>query len=69
MMSDLPTIDDATEAVKEHAQGLVPWLPDPKQCTCGAYCEAKTEYVAEQVVYTDVWVCPQCDTRYYRYRE
>ena len=69
-MSDLPTIDDAKETVSK-ARGLVPWLEDPHQCECGEYCEATTEYVGEQAMYVDVWVCPNddCGARYYRDRE
>lgn len=67
-MSDLPTIDDAEDAIKT-AQNLVPWLPDPYQCECGAYCEATIEYVGQQATYMDIWRCPECDTRFYRDRE
>jgi len=70
-MSDLPTLDDAQDAV-EKATGLIPWLEDPKECdSCGTFCEADTQYVGQQAAYTDVWVCPNedCSTRYYRNRE
>ena len=70
-MSDLPTLDDAENAV-EKATGLIPWLADPKECdNCGTFCEADTQYVGHQAAYTDVWVCPNedCRSRYYRNRE
>jgi len=70
-MSDLPTLDDAQDAV-EKATGLIPWLEDPKECdNCGTYCEADTQYVGQQASYMDVWVCPNedCRSRYYRNRE
>lgn len=70
-MSDLPTLDGADDAVQK-AKGLLPWLDDPYVCDhCGQYCLAETEYVAEQAMYEDVWVCPteDCDSRYYRDRE
>jgi len=67
-MSDLPTLDDAQNAV-EKATGLIPWLEDPKKCECGTYCEAETQYVGQQASYMDVWVCPECSNRYYRNRE
>jgi len=67
-MSDLPTLDDAQDAV-EKATGLIPWLEDPRECKCGHYCEAQTEYVGEQASYMDIWVCPECGNRYYRDRE
>ncbi|AFH21766.1 hypothetical protein OSG_eHP8_00240 [environmental Halophage eHP-8] len=67
-MSDLPTLDDAENAV-EKATGLIPWLEDPRECECGAYCKAETQYVGQQASYMDVWVCPECSNRYYRNRE
>jgi len=70
-MSDLPTLDDAQDAV-EKATGLIPWLEDPYECdNCGTFCEADTQYVGQQAAYTDVWVCPNedCSSRYYRDRE
>ena len=70
-MSDLPTLDDAQDAV-EKATGLIPWLEDPKECdNCGAYCTADTQYVGQIADYTDVWVCPNedCSSRYFRERE
>lgn len=70
-MSDLPTLDDAENAV-EKATGLIPWLADPKECdNCGTFCEADTQYVGQQAAYTDVWICPNedCRSRYYRNRE
>jgi hypothetical protein len=64
--------DDADESVADaaerHTKTLVPWLPDPHQCECGAYCDTSHEYVAEQADYLDVWHCPECDRRYHRDR-
>jgi hypothetical protein len=68
-MSDLPTIDDATDEVKKRGASLIPWLDDPHECECGALCEATTEYVGQMASYEDVWVCPECSNRYYRERE
>jgi DNA-directed RNA polymerase subunit RPC12/RpoP len=68
-MSNLPTLDDAQEAV-EKATGLIPWLEDPYECdNCGAYCEADTQYVGQVAEYTEVWDCPECSSRYFRERE
>lgn len=60
---------EATDDAVERTKNLIPWLPDPHTCEyCGAYCDAETEYVATQAEYIDVWVCPDCETRYYRSR-
>jgi len=44
-MSDLPTLDDAQDAV-EKATGLIPWLEDPKECdSCGNDSETWGEFL------------------------
>jgi len=62
---DLPTLDADGETV-EKAKGLIPWLPDPKRCDCGALCLSDTQFVASQAMHMDVWDCPECEKRYYR---
>jgi len=58
--------DKATDV--EDVKNLCPWLEDPHQCDCGAYCDSTHEYVEEQAMYMDVWKCPKCGDRYYRDR-
>jgi ribosomal protein L37AE/L43A len=68
-MVDLPDLEPG-ESVRETVRSLLPWLPEPHACgECGAYCEQSVEYVATQAEYLPVWVCPECDNRYYRERE
>jgi len=54
---------------RQNARRLIPWLPDPHQCDCGVYCEAKDEFVQEQAMIMPVWVCPECESRFYRGEE
>lgn len=61
-------LDDLTDAGRKlpDVAGLIPWLPTPHRCECGAYCEADVQYVAAQAMAVEVWVCPDCGARYYR---
>jgi hypothetical protein len=61
-------LDDLTDVDKKlpDVAGLIPWLPTPHRCECGAYCTADVQYVESQGMPVDVWVCPDCETRYYR---
>ena len=61
-------VEQAQDGVERAGKSLVPWLPDPHQCDCGAYTNATHEYVASQAMYMDIWKCPECGTRYYRDR-
>lgn len=67
-MVDLPELntDGAVEEAKEQGKRLIPWLPDPHRCECGALCDADRQFVREQGVPMDVWVCPECNRRFYR---
>lgn len=71
-MTDIPTLgdpdDDNDGGVIERAKRLCPWLPDPHKCDCGAYCDATVTYDPRLVEYTKAWVCPQCQSAYYRER-
>lgn len=59
--------ESASDAAENAGRVLIPWLPEPKACDhCGAYCLAENEFVAEQAMHVDVWVCPECSSRYYR---
>jgi len=60
---------DAKEKVEEETKNLCPWLPDPHKCDCGAYCDATQDYVESQALVMDIWLCPECDARYFRNRE
>jgi hypothetical protein len=62
----LPTLNDTDADDEATVRGLIPWLPDPHKCDCGAYCEATSGYVQTQAMIMDIWVCPECESRYYR---
>ena len=66
-LSDLPQFArEAAETVREESKTLIPWLPDPYVCDdCGRYCDAEREFVANQAMVMDVWVC-ECGRRYHR---
>jgi len=68
-MVELPEFGSEDTEIQQEAKRLIPWLPNPHQCECGAYCDATTEFVAEQALYTEIWKCPECDKRYYRSEE
>ena len=62
--------EKAVDSAKSATKNLCPWLPDPHVCdSCGAYCDATVDYVAQQADYMDVWECPECEARYYRNRD
>lgn len=65
---DLPTLEETGEKVEQATKNLIPWLEDPRQCECGAYCDATTGYVERMASYEDIWECPDCERRYYRDR-
>jgi len=66
---DVPTFDDATDAVSEAAgtarhQGrtLIPWLPDPPTCDeCGALLYADVTFDPRMVEHVNCWTCRECD--------
>lgn len=62
---DLPTFSDATdaasEAVNRHGRTLIPWLPDPPTCECGALRYASTTFDPVQAAYVASWECRECD--------
>jgi hypothetical protein len=64
--SFLATLTDSDESDESTVRGLIPWLPDPHQCDCGAYCEATRGYVQRQAMHMDIWECPDCENRYFR---
>lgn len=69
---ELPELNKETvEESVEQGKRLISWLPDPHECPhCNVYCDADTQYVAEQArPDVDVWVCPNCETRFYRDEE
>ena len=62
--------EKAVSSAKSATKNLCPWLPDPHVCdSCGAYCDATVDYVAQMADYMDVWECPECEARYYRNRD
>lgn len=67
---DLPELNkasDAKEQVGNYARNLVPWLPSPMTCPdCGVLCRADTVYDPRMCEYTEAWVCPSCESRFYR---
>jgi len=63
--SFLPTLNDDADA-ETTIRGLIPWLENPKQCECGEYCIATTDFVGDQAMYMDIWQCEDCERRYYR---
>jgi hypothetical protein len=62
-------LESGTDAIEQTSKVLCLWLPDPHTCDCGAYCDAETEFIEEQMLPTDIWKCPECGNRYYRNRE
>ena len=63
-MVDLPTFDDVrdgvqstTETVQAHGRTLIPWLPDPQKCECGAMMYATETFDPRQVEYVNAWEC------------
>lgn len=63
---DLLIDADSVDQVKQKVHSLFPWLDDPFECECGGVCEPGHEYVAQQAMAVDVWVCRECGDRYYR---
>ena len=64
---------EATESVSERAKGLIGWLPNPKECDCGALCEASRVYDPDQAAFfaetngkAPAWECPECGAAYRR---
>ena len=62
-------LESGTDAIEQTSKVLCPWLEDPHTCDCGAYCDAETEFVEQQMLPTDIWKCPECGNRYYRNRD
>lgn len=58
--------ENAGKAVVDRARGAVSWLGGHRCDACGAGCEPGREYVEEQAMVCDVWVCPECGSRFYR---
>ena len=61
--------EEAVETFQHKAKGkLLDWLPRHTCEACGAVCTAENEFVEQQAIYMDVWVCPNedCSKRYYR---
>ncbi|QLG62821.1 hypothetical protein [Halorarum salinum] len=59
-MPDLPTFSEAKEAiedVQEHGRTLLPWLPDPPTCECGALMYASETFAPKQAMYVNSWEC------------
>ena len=64
---ELPELNkESVEETVEQGKRLIPWLPDPKRCECGSYCDADVQYVEAQAMPVEVWVCPSCSKRFYR---
>lgn len=63
---ELPTLGGDGEDIEQKAYSLIPWLPDPHRCDCGALCLSDTQYVGNQATYMPVWDCPDCEKRYHR---
>jgi len=64
---DLPELArDGAESVKAKATSAIPWLSDPWTCECGGVCIADTQFVANQAMHVDVWVCRDCGRRFHR---
>jgi len=65
---DVPTFSDATDAatdlsdaVRDHGRTLLPWLPDPPQCDCGALMYADETFDPRYAEYVNCWTCRNCD--------
>lgn len=71
-MSDLPTLDGATDAIERTAKQLCPWLPDPFECPeCGVYTDAERCYDPQRAAFhpggmAPCWHCPECGSNYAR---
>ena len=68
---DIPDLNkgEIQESVENTTRNLIPWLENPHQCDCGAYCLATQAFVESQAIYMDVWECPDCDSMYHRTRD
>jgi len=62
------TTTDVADAVRDHGRTLIPWLPDPPTCDCGALMYATETYDPQMVEYVRAWECRHCD-RPDRYRD
>jgi rubredoxin len=71
-MSDLPTLDGATDAIERTAKQLCPWLPDPFECPeCKVYTDATRAYDPQTAAfgkggYVQAWECPECEATFRR---
>ena len=77
-MSNLPSLDDATNRVKSTVQSskssVLWWIPDPIPCDkCGLQCEASRAYDPHTAAFhaehngkVPTWYCENCDTHYRR---
>jgi len=64
---DLPELArEGAESVTNKVKSSLPWLSDPWMCECGAVCVSDTQFVANQAIPVQVWVCQECERRYYR---
>jgi len=62
-------LEDGIERTKQETKNLCPWLESPHTCqNCGSYCDATQDYVESQALVMDIWLCPECDARYFRNR-
>ena len=67
-MTDLPTfgdvsdgVSDAVDTLQDHGRPLIPWLPDPPRCECGALMYATVSWDPRMVEYANAWECRACD--------
>jgi len=69
-LEDGEIVEQAKQKVQD-GKNLIPWLEDPHECdNCGAYCNATREFVdtTAWVGPTDIWKCPECNSRFFRDR-
>ena len=69
MSKEIPSFEKGVEKARETVQEgrrLIPWLPDPHRCECGALCYAEHDYVESQAMVMPIWECRECGKRYYR---
>ena len=69
-MAELPTFSDAADAAgdvanaaRDRGRTLLPWLPDPPTCECGAMMYADVTFDPQMAEYVSSWTCrtEECD--------
>jgi len=70
MSDDAPFVDTSktTDDTEQREKGVISALKNPKECECGEFCIATTDFVESQAMIMDIWQCEDCGNRYHRGR-